>query len=216
LHEETGTSAAPRQWRNRVVALTGVIGSGKSSVASRLAAHGAFCLEADRLARQAVEPGSAGLASIVRDFGDAVLRLDGKLDRARLAAIVFDDPVRRRRLEAITHPEIQRLAGDTFEAAFREKHPLYVYDCPLLFESGLDKCGFRSIVVVATSEEVCLDRVVERDGCTRDQAANRLAAQLPIAVKVARSDYVLENSGGLDDLDDAVANLFVRLVESQR
>lgn len=186
------------------VGLTGGIGSGKSEVARRLRQLGAVIVDADAVAREVVEPGTPGLASVVEEFGDGVLRADGTLDREGLGRIVFGDPDKLARLNAIVHP----LVGDriaTQMADVERDHPdgVIVYDVPLLVENNLQD-GYDVVLVVAASRETQLRRLVDRRGMTREDAEARIAAQAPLAAKVAVADIVIDNNGDLAALDEQV------------
>lgn len=198
-------------WHRNVVAVTGTIGSGKSTACKMLARKGAYTVSADELAREAVAPGSAGLNEVVRSFGPGVLREDGTLDRKLLGAVVFADPEKRRRLESITHPIIRALAAERFAVGEKLKSPLMVYDCPLLFEAGLERCGFRQIVLIAADDEVCIARIMARDELSREEARQRIDNQFPIALKRERSDIVIDNSGSLQQLEEQLDEVFARL-----
>jgi dephospho-CoA kinase len=194
------------------VALTGGIGSGKSSVAARLEALGAVVVDADAIAREVVERGTPGLAAVVAEFGDDVLAEDGSLDRAAMAAIVFADPERRRSLEAIVHPLVAARSAELLAAA--PANAVVVYDVPLLAEShgtGRDRTGeFDAVVVVEAPLEVRVARLKAR-GLSEDDARARIAAQVTDADRRAIADHVILNGGGLDDLDVAVDGLWAAL-----
>ncbi len=189
----------------RRIGLTGGIATGKSYVAQRLRAAGVPVIDADRLARDAVAPGSDGLAAVVARFGAGVLRADGGLDRKALAAIVFDDVAARRDLEAIVHPRV-RAATAAFFDALPPATPIAVADIPLLFEANRQP-DFDEVVVVACDPGTQVERVMARDGATRAEAERRLAAQWPIADKVARADHVIRTDGTLADTDVQVEAL---------
>jgi dephospho-CoA kinase len=194
----------------RVVGITGGIASGKSSFAEALRSRGAPVVDADALARAAVSPGSPALAEIARTFGPAVILADGSLDRRRMAALVFADPDARRRLEAITHPAVRRAMADETARLAAAGHDLAFYDTPLLFEVGLDRT-LDSVVVVWAPPEVQRARLTARDGLTPDEAAARLAAQLPIDEKAARADFVVENVGPAAELGPKADRLLADL-----
>jgi dephospho-CoA kinase len=177
-----------------VFALTGGIGSGKSTVAEHFRALGLPVVDADRLARQVVEPGSAALGEIEARFGADVLDAGGRLDRSRLAAHVFGDDEARRGLEAILHPRIRQAAQDAFAALEQSGARLACYDVPLLFETRQED-HYRPVVVVQTSPEMQLSRAIERDKSHADAIRARIAAQLPLAEKARRADYVIDNDG---------------------
>lgn len=177
----------------RVFGLTGGLASGKSTVAAHWRARGLPVIDADALAREVVAPGSDGLERIVDAFGPTMLQA-GALDRRRLARLVFADPAALLRLEAITHPRIQARRTERLASLAAAGEPLACYEVPLLFEKQLE-AGLRPIVVVSVPEPVQLARARARDGSTEEEVRARLAAQLPLAEKVARADYVIDNSG---------------------
>lgn len=187
--------------------LTGNIASGKSAVAARLAALGAPVVDADILAREAVEPGRPALAAIRARWGDAVLRRDGSLDRAALRRIVFADAAERAALDAIVHPAVARLRHAAVETARRRGEPLVVCDIPLLFEAGLEREVDR-IILVDAPESVRRERIVRDRGLAAAEADAMIAAQWPAATKRARADRVVENDGTLEDLDARVEALW--------
>ena len=194
----------------RVFGLTGGIGSGKSTVAALLRERGVPVLDADELAREALAPGSPGLAEVAQAFGPGVLDSQGHLDRKRLAAIVFRDQEARKRLNGITHPLVRRISQERFAELEALGVTLAGYDVPLLFEVGLDQV-LRPVVVVATSEATQLERILSRGGLSREQAEARIAAQLPLAEKRARADHVIENDGSRAELAAQVDSLVERL-----
>jgi len=177
-----------------LVGLTGGLATGKSTVSDILRRLGCIVLDADVLAREVVEPGQPALATIAQEFGADVLQADGTLDRKRLGAIVFADPPRRRRLEAITHPAIRdrylarlaELEGQGFEG-------VVVWDAPVMIESG----GYKHVdrlVVVITDAATQRARALARDG-DRADVERRIASQMPLADKAALADHVIDNSG---------------------
>lgn len=179
----------------RVFGLTGGLGSGKSTVAAHYRSRGLPVIDADALAREVVAPGSPALAEIAREFGPEVLA-GTALDRAKLAGLVFGDPAARQRLESITHPRIQALRDARLRELEARGEPLACYEVPLLFEKGLE-AGLRPVVVVSVPEALQVERARERDRATEAMTRARLAAQLPLADKAARADFVIDNSGPL-------------------
>ena len=194
------------------VAVTGGIGSGKSAVAARLAAHGAVVVDADRIAREVVEPGTPGLEAVVAGFGPGVLLPDGSLDRAGLAAIVFADPERRAALEAIVHPLVGQRSAELIAAAPADA--VVVYDVPLLAESAggaLGRAsGFDTVVVVEAPLETRVARLVGR-GLAEGDARARIAAQATDEHRRTIADHVVVNDGDLAALDAAVDRLWTLL-----
>lgn len=194
------------------VGLTGGIGSGKSEVSRRLTARGAVLIDADLLAREVVEPGTPGLAAIVEAFGPEVLLPDGALDREALGRRVFADPEQRRRLNAIVHPLVGAATTARFEAALvADPDAIVVHDVPLLVESGLGR-AYDAVVVVAAQPATQLHRLVALRGMTEDDARARIAAQAPLADKLAVADHVIWNDGDLGALDEQVDRLWQALV----
>ncbi len=182
------------------VGLTGNIGSGKSTVARTWERLGARVVSADVLARRAVSPGSAGLARITASFGDAVLMPDGSLDRAALRAVVFRDPAARRRLEAIVHPEVERLRRQEEARLERAGVAIVVHEIPLLFEVGLqDRVDL--VVLVDAPEEERLRRIVEGRRLDRSEASEMIGAQMSADAKRARADIIIDNDGGIAELE---------------
>jgi dephospho-CoA kinase len=191
----------------RVFGLTGGIGSGKSEVAKRLLERGLPLVNADRLARLAVVPGSPGLAQIATHFGAAVVTATGELDRARLAQRVFSDGGARRALDAIVHPIVRQLAAEHFQAIAERGEPLACYEVPLLYEVGLEQ-ALSPVVVVNSPAPLIRDRLRARDGFTDAQIDARIAAQMSLDEKVRRADYVIENDGTLAQLRERADFVF--------
>lgn len=177
----------------RVLGLTGGIGSGKSLVDAIFGELGAEVIDADALAREVVEPGQPALAEIVQSFGGDILLPDGRLNRSKLASVIFGDAAARARLNAITHPPIRQLMTEA--AAARAGRPgVLVLDIPLLYES--DRTGdVEKVIVVWVDEATQLRRLIERDRLTAEQARQRIAAQMPLEEKRRRADHVIDNSG---------------------
>ncbi|HAW09937.1 MAG: dephospho-CoA kinase [Candidatus Dormibacteria bacterium] len=188
----------------RIIALTGGIATGKSTVAGMLAGHGAAVVDADRIAREVVEPGTPGLEAVVAAFGRELLTAGGGLDRGALAEIVFADVESRRRLEAITHPLIlARMAGEVAALAGSDA-PLVVVDYPLLFEGG-HQTEFPDGVLLAYADPATqIRRLRERGGLGDAAARQRLAAQLPIDGKRDLATWVIDNRGSRTDTRQAV------------
>ncbi|GAA4371526.1 dephospho-CoA kinase [Actinomadura verrucosospora] len=190
------------------VGLTGGIGSGKSEVSRRLRGHGAVVIDADRIAREVVEPGTPGLAAVVAEFGEDVLLPDGALDREKVGRIVFADPDRLAALNAIVHPLVGERMQELMDAAPADA--VVVYDVPLLAENGLAGM-YDEVVVVDAPEEVQLDRLVARRGMTEEDARARMAAQASRADRRAVATHVIDNSGTLADLKTQVDALWASL-----
>jgi dephospho-CoA kinase len=189
------------------VGLTGGIASGKSMVAAELAARGAIIIDADVLAREVVEPGTPALAAIVDRFGAQVLS-DGRLDRARLAQIVFADPVARRDLERIVHPAVRSRAAELERAAGTAA--VVVHVIPLLVETGQQE-DFDLVVTVDVDHETQIKRLMARNGYTRAEAESRIAAQASREDRRIAADVVLGNTGSVSQLREQIDALWAEL-----
>ena len=193
-------------------ALTGGIATGKSYCLQRFAELGAATIDADALAREAVAPGSPGLRSVAERFGSGVLAADGTLDRPALGRIVFADTKARAALEAIIHPEVYRRIREWF-ANLPSSTTLGIADIPLVFETGHNH-DFDLIIVAACDPEEQVRRVVARDGLPAADARARLAAQWPIAEKVARASHVIWTDRGFEETGRQVRDIYVTLADS--
>jgi len=190
----------------RIIGLTGGIASGKSTVARLLAARGIPVIDADQLARDAVLPGAPALAAIVALFGNGILDSDGSLDRQALGARVFADPTLRRQLERIMHPAIKSLAESLLERYRREGMPVVVYMAPVLIEAGAaDRVD--EIWVVYVDRETQIGRLMARDRLGRDEALQRLSAQMPMEEKIKHGRIVIKNCGTEAELEKLVLEL---------
>ena len=183
------------------VGLTGGIGSGKSEVSARLAEHGAVVIDADQLAREVVAAGTPGLAEIVIAFGPEMVTEDGELDREAMARRIFGDDEARKRLEAIIHPRVRARATEIEAAAPRDA--VVVHDIPLLVETG-QAGNFDVLLVVDSSPDDQVRRLVDHREMTEDEARGRIAAQAGREQRLAAADLVLSNDGSLAQLRAAV------------
>ena len=189
------------------VGLTGGIGSGKSTVAARLVERGAVLVDSDRIARDVVAPGTPGLGAIADAFGAAVLAADGSLDRPALAAVVFDEPAAREKLNGIVHPLVRRRSTELIAAAPGDS--IVVQDIPLLVEGGM-AARFPLVVVVHAAAVVRVQRLVAQRGMSESDARARIAAQADDAARRAVADVWLENTGRTETLAAAVDALWDR------
>jgi dephospho-CoA kinase len=189
------------------VGLTGGVGSGKSTVAALLAEHGAVIIDADLIAREVVEPGTPGLAAVVQRFGSEVLDTDGRLDRPRLASIVFGDDTARADLNAIVHPLVGQLTAELTMAAPEDS--VVVYDVPLLVESNM-AAGFEVVIVVEAELPLRLERLAAR-GMGEADARARIAAQATDDERRAVATDLLTNNGSRAELGAQVDLLWRRL-----
>jgi dephospho-CoA kinase len=193
-----------------VVALTGGIASGKSTVADMLEKHGATCIDADHVAREIVEPGSPALAEIEHTFGPSVIR-NGVLDRAALAAIVFSDEAARARLNAITHPRIRERTSELIAEASRDNPTgVVVYAIPLLVETAGERT-FDAVVTVSATPEVRIQRLIDHRGMTCDEAEARVASQASEEERQAIADVVIDTGGTVAQTQAQVDDLWERL-----
>ena len=190
------------------IGLTGGIATGKSYVVRQLREAGVPVVDSDVLARGAVAPGTTALTAIVERFGPEILTA-GELDRARLGELVFRDADARRELEAIVHPVVRRGIAEFFRALPPDT-PLAVADIPLLFETHGER-NFDKVIVVACAPETQIERIMARDGLTRDAAERRVAVQLPIEEKVRRADYVILTDGPYEETTAQVATVLASL-----
>jgi dephospho-CoA kinase len=195
----------------RLIGLTGNIASGKSAVSDMLAARGATIIDADVLARDAVMKGSPALEAIVTRWGEGVLDKDGNLDRAALRHVVFNNQDDLDALNEIIHPDVRRRRIDEIAAARARGDKVVVSVIPLLFERHLAD-EFDSIILVDAPRSDRLDRIVRDRGIDEAEAMKMIASQMPSDLKRARADYVIENSGTLDDLEDEVSRVWDAIV----
>ncbi len=192
------------------IGLTGGIACGKSTVSEMLVRRGAILVDADRIAREVVEPGSPVLAQVASRFGQAVLNPDGTLHRKKLGDIIFADEFARKELEGILHPPIRKLMRERMEHG-EKLHPdkLVVVDVPLLYESGLPAM-FSEVMVVYAPRHIQIQRLMNREGISLDQAEERLKAQMPIDRKKELADIVIDNGGTLQETEQQISLFWVR------
>lgn len=194
-----------------LVGLTGNIGSGKSTVAQLLSERGATIIDADVLARRAVEQGTPAYASIVERWGTSILAADGLIERAALRRIVFSEPQELEQLNAIVHPEVERMLGGLVQQARQRGDRLVVCDIPLLFERRMTD-AFDRILLVDAPRPVRLERLVRDRGLRETEAMAMIVAQMPAELKRARADFVIDNVGTLTQLDQRVAEVWSALL----
>jgi len=195
----------------RRVALTGGIATGKSHVRARFEELGVPTIDSDVLAREAVQPGSAGHAAVIARFGPDILDASGMLDRRKLAGVVFSNVEARRDLEHIIHPVVRAATEAWFASVDASRHPFAIADIPLLYETGRN-ADFDAVIVVACHPGTQLRRVMERDKLTEAEARSRIAAQLPIEEKISRADHVIRTDGSFLDTDAQVLEVHRQLV----
>ncbi|MEU5309851.1 dephospho-CoA kinase [Streptomyces sp. NPDC021562] len=195
------------------VGLTGGIGAGKSEVSRLLVEHGAVLIDADRIAREVVAPGTPGLTAVVEAFGPDVLAADGGLDRPKLGAIVFADPERLAVLNSIVHPLVGARSRELEQAA--DDDAVVIHDVPLLAENGLAAL-YDLVVVVDAAPETQLDRLTRLRGMTEQDARARMAAQATREKRLDIADIVIDNDVPLDALRQRVAQVWADLVRRAR
>jgi dephospho-CoA kinase len=194
-----------------LVALTGGIASGKSTVAGRLAEHGAVIVDADAIVREVQQPGTPVLAALSAEFGTAMLRPDGSLDRAALGARVFGDPDAVARLNAIVHPAVRELSQRRFEEALSAApDAVVVYDVPLLVEARVSD-PWDLIVVTHAPAELRTQRLVQLRGLTPEAARARIASQVDDATRLAVADVVIDTAGAIEDTMSQTDDLWRRI-----
>ncbi|MEP6992706.1 MAG: dephospho-CoA kinase [bacterium] len=194
-----------------LVGLTGNIGSGKSTVAQLLSERGATIIDADVLARRAVEAGTPAHGAIVERWGTSMLSPDGSIDRAALRRIVFSEQAELEQLNAMVHPEVERMRASLVELARERGDRLVVCDIPLLFEGRMTG-DFDRIVLVDAPRPVRLERLVRERGLRETEAMDMIVAQMPAELKRARADHVIDNDGTLTQLDARVAEVWGALL----
>ena len=183
----------------KVYGITGNIASGKSSVARMFEELGARIIDADEVARAVVEPGEPAWKDIVREFGEGVLDPGGYINRKRLADIVFSNEDSRRKLNDITHPRIKEKIRGLLSSYVKEGTPVVMIEATLIVERGGLREFLDGLIVVTADEETQIERLVREKGYTREEAAARLGAQMPAGEKMRHGDYVIDNSGALED-----------------
>jgi dephospho-CoA kinase len=198
-----------------LVGLTGNIASGKSVVSQLLSERGATIIDADVLARRAVETGTSAFRAIVERWGTSVLTPEGHLDRAALRRRVFGDPAELEALNEIVHPEVARLREELVSEARARGDRLVVCDIPLLFERSLVG-EFDKIVLVDAPRPIRLERLVKERGLRETEAMDMIAAQMPAELKRARADYVIDNAGTFGDLEARVRDVWGALEKIAR
>jgi dephospho-CoA kinase len=196
-----------------LVGLTGNIGSGKSTVARMLSERGATIIDADVLARRAVELGTPAYTKIVARWGRAVLSPDGHLDRAAMRRVVFADQAQLEELNEIVHPEVERLRDHLVDQARARGDRIVVCDIPLLFEKGMAD-RFDRILLVDAPRPIRLERLLHDRGLQTTEAMEIIAAQMPAELKRARADFIVENGGTLTQLERRVQDLWSSLMRA--
>ncbi len=197
------------------VGLTGGIATGKSFVLGVLNELGCEVLDSDRTARDVVEPGQSAFEEIVAYFGEQVVTADGKLDRAKLGAIVFTDAAKREKLNSIVHPKVyEAQARWLAEIESRSPQAIAIIDAALLIETGSFR-RFDKLIVVYCEPEIQLERLMARNNLTREEAIARISSQMPSAEKLKYADFAINTSLGFEDTRRQVESLYQQLRELQ-
>ena len=199
-----------------VLGRTGGIACGKSLICHFFRELGAAVLSADELAREAVRPGEEAYKEIVTHFGEEILTAEGSIDRARLAEKIFQSPAKRHLLNQITHPAIGRLADRRINEL--RKNPdisLIIYEAPLLFEAKAE-ARVDLVLVVTTTPKQQLERLMRRDNLSREEALQRISAQMPLAEKISRADILVENNGPPPDTQRLISQIFAKLTAHKK
>lgn len=194
----------------RLFGLTGGLASGKSAVAEEFRRLGVPVIDADRVAREVVVPGSEGLSAVVEAFGESILAEDGTLDRQKLGERVFSDEAARKTLNGILHPRIGARTAELAAQLMAAGESIACYEAALLVENGLADT-FRPLVVVAVPVAVQVERAMSRDGLSEEAVRARIAAQMPLEAKVAVADYVIDNAGDRASLERQAAAIVAKI-----
>ena len=193
------------------VGLTGGIASGKSTVAEMFAGLGAKLLDADEIARKVILPGQPAWTKLQQTFGEYFFHADGKVKRSRLRTVIFSDPEKRKQLNDIVHPEVMKeIEKRSKQLSISDQDGVLLVDVPLLLEVGMAN-RFDKVIVVYVSESVQIRRLRQRDGTSTQEAKHALSAQMPLSDKVGQADYVIDNSGTLEETRVQVENVWQEL-----
>lgn len=198
----------------KTIGLTGSVATGKSTVSNLIQQAGIPLVDADIAARKVVEPGTEGLTEIVAYFGEEILHADGTLDRAKLGEIIFKDKEKREKLNEITHPRVKDYMLEARERFFRAGEELVFFDIPLLFESHLESL-VDQIIVVWTTPETELKRLMERNNLTKEDALRRIESQMGIDEKARKADFVIDNNESLEKTQKQVYTFIERFVKNK-
>ncbi|EAD1640719.1 dephospho-CoA kinase [Listeria monocytogenes] len=198
----------------KTIGLTGSVATGKSTVSNMIQQAGIPLVDADIAARKVVEHGTEGLKEIVAYFGEEILLADGTLDRAKLGEIIFKDKEKREKLNEITHPRVKDYMLEARERFFRAGEELVFFDIPLLFESHLESL-VDQIVVVWTTPETELKRLMERNNLTKEDALRRIESQMGIDEKARKADFVIDNNESLEKTQKQVYTFIERFVKNK-
>jgi len=194
-----------------VIGLTGSIGTGKSEAARQLEALGASIISADEVGHEAYTPNTEAWEQVIAAFGDDILQDDGDINRRKLGAIVFSDPSQLEKLNQIMHPRMARMVADKIEVLRDQGVNVVVVEAALLFEAGWDTL-VEEVWVTDSPEHIVIGRLKERNGLSEEEAKKRINSQMGRAERIERSDFVINNSGDMADLGNAIKELWERRV----
>lgn len=194
-----------------IIGLTGGVATGKSLVSGFLSEFGASIIDADKIAREILRPGEEAYRRVIEEFGPGVTLTGGSIDRKKLGRVIFSDPVKRRLLESLTHPEIiRRMKEKALKALKDAPGRLIVFDAPLLIEAGLHTDVEKVIVVYAEEEDQIL-RLKAKEGLTEEESLARIRSQLPLKEKLRYANYVIRNTRGIEELKNEARRLYAEL-----
>lgn len=194
-----------------VIGLTGTYGSGKTTAAKIFKSYGAIIIDADKIAKEVVEPGTKALEEIVKEFGKKILLPGGSLDRRKMRSIVFSDEEKLQRLNRIIHPRVRQKELDLLNEY--KQHPLVVLNVPLLFERNMESLVDKTLVV-AISDEIRIERLKKRDNVSPESIKKVLRAQWPQSKKAKRADFVVNNDGSIEQLKKQIVDIINKVAPS--
>jgi dephospho-CoA kinase len=195
----------------KIIGLTGNIASGKTEVAKIFKELGAKVIDADKIAREVVEPGEAAWQEIVEEFGGNILNPDGSINRKKLGEIIFNDDKKREQLNQITHPRIMTKLKETIDNYKKENVKLVIIEAALIVERGGLLKVIDELIVVSTDPEAQVERIMTRDGLRRDEALSRMESQMPISEKTKHAAYIIDNSGSLGETRKQVEEVWEKI-----
>jgi dephospho-CoA kinase len=195
----------------KIIGLTGNIASGKTEVAKIFKELGAKVIDADKIAREVVEPGEAAWQEIVEEFGGNILNPDGSINRKKLGEIIFNDDKKREQLNQITHPRIMTKLKETIDNYKKENVKLVIIEAALIVERGGLLKVIDELIVVSTDAEAQVERIMTRDGLQRDEALSRMESQMPISEKTKHATHIIDNSGSLEETRKQVEEVWEKI-----
>lgn len=193
-----------------VLGLTGGIATGKSTADNFFKKHHIPIVDSDKIAHHIYDPGKQGYNEVVTEFSSAILDSDKKINRKRLGEIVFHNPQKMQRLDEITHPLIYQEVVNKLNKYREQAEKIVIFDAPLLYETGGQRlCDF--VLVISLPESLQLKRLMERNNLTESQAQARIDSQMPLAKKIAKADFVVDNTGTIDELEEKLKEILLKV-----